>query len=301
MNKENIVAVRVWGDFACFTRPEMKVERVSYPLPTPSAARGILEAIYWEPQMYYIIDSIYVVKKGRWINFRRNEVNKVINLNEASKWMNGTKPINYIDASNVERKTKTREQRNMLALADVEYIITAEVRTSKLYNPKYDDKGKYLREIKDRTVKGKCHFRPAFGCREFAADFDFVEPDAIKDVLVKRSLDIRGNKDWELAWQEQEEDLGLMLYDVFDEEKREEGFRWFRDDELADVRKKRETAIASLPKKEQKAALKESIVEYEGTAITPMASFFHAKINGSVMDCHPERVKMVKAQMKEGN
>ena len=62
MSKENMVAVRVWGDFACFTRPEMKVERVSYPLPTPSAARGVLEAIYWEPQMYYIIDSIYVIK-----------------------------------------------------------------------------------------------------------------------------------------------------------------------------------------------------------------------------------------------
>ena len=68
----NLVTVRVWGDFACFTRPEMKVERVSYPVMTPSAGRGILEAIFWEPQMYYVIDAIRVVKRGRWFSFRRN-------------------------------------------------------------------------------------------------------------------------------------------------------------------------------------------------------------------------------------
>jgi CRISPR-associated protein Cas5d len=296
MSKENIVAVRVWGDFACFTRPEMKVERVSYPLPTPSAARGILEAIYWEPQMYYIIDSIYVVKKGRWFNFRRNEVSKLISISETLRWMAGTKDIGYIEAGG---GATDAVQRNMLGLADVEYIITAEVKTSKLYNPKHNDKGKYLREIKDRTAKGKCHFRPALGCREFAADFDFVAPDAIEDIIEKRSMNIRGDTDWESAWPE--EDLGLMLYDVFDEGKREEGFRWLNEDELANIRRQRENKIAGLPKKEQKTALKKPIVEYEGTVITPIASFFHAKIKGSVMDCHPERVKMVKAQMKEGN
>ena len=74
MNPSNLVTLRVWGDFACFTRPEMKVERVSYPVMTPSAARGILEAVFWEPQMYYLIDSIRVVKRGQWISIRRNEV-----------------------------------------------------------------------------------------------------------------------------------------------------------------------------------------------------------------------------------
>ncbi|MBN2358786.1 MAG: type I-C CRISPR-associated protein Cas5 [Deltaproteobacteria bacterium] len=83
----NRISVRVWGDFACFTRPEMKVERVSYPVMTPSAARGILEAIFWEPQMYYLVDSIRVVKKGRWVSFRRNEVTKRISMDSAATWM----------------------------------------------------------------------------------------------------------------------------------------------------------------------------------------------------------------------
>src|ERR1017187_6101515 len=69
--KPNLITLRVWGDFACFTRPEMKVERVSYPVMTPSAARGILEAVFWEPQMLYLIDSVRVVKRGRWVSFRR--------------------------------------------------------------------------------------------------------------------------------------------------------------------------------------------------------------------------------------
>src|SRR5205823_9435122 len=81
--------VKVWGDFACFTRPEMKVERVSYRVPTPSAARGVLEAIFWEPEMYYLIDSITVVKPGKWFSFRRNEVQKVISIPSAVKWVNG--------------------------------------------------------------------------------------------------------------------------------------------------------------------------------------------------------------------
>src|SRR4051794_7156319 len=73
-----LVSLRVWGDFACVTRPEMKAERVSYALPTPSAARGILEAIYWEPQMYYAVREIGVIKRGSWFSFRRNEVKKVV-------------------------------------------------------------------------------------------------------------------------------------------------------------------------------------------------------------------------------
>jgi CRISPR-associated protein Cas5d len=295
MNKENMIAVRVWGDFACFTRPEMKVERVSYPLPTPSAARGILEAIYWEPQMFYLIDSIYVIKKGRWFNFRRNEVSKVVSISETLKWMASTKEIGYIEAGGGSADSV---QRNMLALVDVEYIITAEVRTSKLYNPARNDKGKYLREVRERAAKGKCHYRPAFGCREFAANFDGVAPDAIETVLQERSHDIRGSTEWVAVWPD--EDLGLMLYDVFDERQREAGFRWFGPEELTVATKQRQEKLASLPKKDQKKALQEPLVEYEGTLVTPMASFFHAKIDKARMDCHPERVNIIKALTKEG-
>ena len=296
MNKKNTVAVRVWGDFACFTRPEMKVERVSYPLPTPSAARGILEAIYWEPQMYYLIDSIYVIKKGRWLNFRRNEVSKIISINDTLKWMKGMKPVSYIEAGGGAPHSA---QRNMLALADVEYIITAEVRTSELYNSKRNDKGKYLREIKDRSQKGKCHYRPALGCREFAAEFDLVDVDNLEAVLKSRVKKLHGHDNWQSIWQN--DDLGLMLYDVFDESLRKEGFRWLDNDELVDVKRQRNEKIKMLPKKEQKKAAKEPICDYEGFMIQPTASFFHANIKNSCMDCHPERVRIIKAQIKEGN
>ncbi len=126
---ENTVSVRVLGDFACFTRPEMKVERVSYPIITPSAARGVLEAIFWEPQMYYLIDSIRVVKKGRWVSFRRNEVISVVSLDSAKTWMRDSSKFSPIRAGG---GAEDGTQRNMLALEDVEYIITAEVRLTEL-------------------------------------------------------------------------------------------------------------------------------------------------------------------------
>ncbi len=293
MSKDNSVTVRVWGDFACFTRPEMKVERVSYPLPTPSAARGILEAIYWEPEMYYLIDSIHVVKKGRWFNFRRNEVTKVVSLGDVSKWMKGTKPIGYIEAGG---GAPDAAQRNMLALADVEYLITAEIHTSGRYNPARNDKSKYLREIRDRAAKGKCCHRPALGCREFAAEFDLVE-DA-ETALRQRSQEIRGNPNWQRTWPE--EDLGLMLYDVFDHDQRAEGFRWRRAEELDQRQRQREGQIKHLPARERKKVPKERLPEYEGLMIQPLAYFFHAQVKDSMMDCHPERVKILKAHLKEG-
>ena len=292
MNRKNSVTIRVWGDFACFTRPEMKVERVSYRLPTPSAARGILEAIYREPEMYYLIDSIHVVKNGGWFNFRRNEVTKVVNLNVVPKWMKGTKPIAYIEAGGGAPDTA---QRNMLALADVEYLITAEVRTSGRYNSARTDKGKYLREIRDRAAKGKCCHRPALGCREFAAEFDLV--DDVETTLRQRSEEIRGSPDWQQVWPD--EDLGLMLYDVFDHDQRAEGFGWLTDELLAERHRKRQDQIKHLPKREQKKALKDRPKEYEGIMIQPLAYFFHAQIKDSMMDCHPERIRVIRPQSWE--
>ena len=127
---DNLVTVRVWGDFACFTRPEMKVERVSYPVMTPSAARGILEAIFWEPQMYYLIDAIRVVKRGHWFSFRRNEVINVISLDSAKTWMKAPDKVTPIQAGG---GAPDGTQRNMLALEDVEYLITAEVRLTRTW------------------------------------------------------------------------------------------------------------------------------------------------------------------------
>lgn len=202
MPQEISVAIRVWGDYACFTRPEMKVERVSYPLPTPSAARGILEAIYWEPQMYYLIDTIRVVKKGRWFSFRRNEVSAVIALESVAKMMRGKGKIDHIHAGG---GAEDAAQRNMLALADVEYVITAQVRLTPRHDTRTDSLMKYRDQIRERATKGKCFSRPAFGCREFAADFEWVED--VKAIPLAN-------------WPQ--EDLGIMLYDVFDPVRRYE-------------------------------------------------------------------------------
>ncbi len=233
MPNKNLVTIRVWGDYACFTRPEMKVERVSYPIITPSAARGVLEAIFWEPQMCYIIDKIAVVKKGRWFSFRRNEVSAVISMDSAKSWMRGKTPVKFIEAG---AGAEHMQQRNMLALADVEYLISAEVRLTKRAKPPGDNLGKYLDEVRRRASRGKCFHRPSLGCREFAADFDWVEPDS----NIKLA-------NWP------EEDLGLMLYDVFDHERRE-------------------------------------IASDEDPHVRPGTVFFRASVSNAVLDCHPERI-----------
>lgn len=279
--KDNRITIRVWGDYACFTRPEMKVERVSYPLCTPSAARGILEAIYWEPQMHYVIDNIAVVKKGRWFSFRRNEIKSVISIDQVKSWMLGKTPVKRIAAGG---GAADATQRNMLALIDIEYLITAEVRTTRQHDASRFNIKKYLSEIERRASKGKCCHRPALGCREFAADFDWVG-DPTKINLAE--------------WRE--EDLGLMLYDVFDVEERAEGFRWLSSEELINAELAREADIENLPKLQRKAAAEKPLQHYEGKAIQPQATFFHAKIQEARMECHPDRIQIIRPKAKEVN
>ncbi len=273
MNK-NLVSIRVWGDFACFTRPEMKVERVSYPVMTPSAARGVLEAIFWEPEMYYLIDSIRIVKRGRWISFRRNEVTRVIKLDRVRTWMRSPQEVKVIQADDPgsdepPKRESTRAQRNMLALADVEYIITAEVRLTKLGESAPEEVSKYLHEIERRARIGKCFHRPALGVREFAADFEW-EDDA-QAALERRAGE--SNKDWRRIWAE--EDLGLMLYDVFDHNQRSHGFRVLGKDERM------------------------ATPEREGVPVKPEAVFFHARVANSRLDCHPQQVRFVQTKVLE--
>ncbi|MGL6076804.1 MAG: type I-C CRISPR-associated protein Cas5c [Fimbriiglobus sp.] len=217
------VSLRVWGDFACFTRPEMKVERVSYRVPTPSAARGVLEAVFWEPEMYYLIDSITVVKPGKWFSFRRNEVGKVINLKDP-------KPIHAGGGA------EDAAQRNMLALAGVDYIFTAEIRLTEKGKAAGEKEVKYVEQFKSRAAKGKCAHRPALGVREFSADFELVEgPPLLTNGLTEP------------------DGLGIMLYDVFDPTAR----------------------------RDQKNAL-------------PQPVFFRAEIANGRMDCHPDRVTILR-------
>lgn len=248
---ENLVSVRVWGDFACFTRPELKVERVSYPLMTPSAARGILEAIFWEPQMYYVVNSIHVLKKGRWLSIRRNEVTKVVNLDT----------LRLIRAGG---GASDGTQRGMLALAEVDYVISAHIHLSGLGLKTGPPLIKYQQELQQRAQKGKCFHRPALGMREFAADFDWVEdPNSFQ------------HADWA------DEELGFMLYDFFDPVQRAKGFRWLTNAEYA-----AQTVVAGLPAK-----------RYEGVLVKPQAVFFDAAVHNACLACHPDRVRMVTSSL----
>jgi len=285
--KPNIINLRVWGDFACFTRPEMKVERVSYPVMTPSAARGILEAVFWEPQMFYLVDSIRVVKRGRWVSFRRNEVTKVISLDSAKTWMKEPEKTMPIQAGG---GADDGTQRNMLALQDVEYLITAEVRVTPLANRPEDTREKYLDEIERRARAGKCFHRPGLGMREFAADFDW-EPDA--DAALQRRAAELGHTAGQFN-----EDLGLILYDVFDHRERAHGFRWLRDAEMSASQisnpeisdSRRATARWHATRRNAETP------RWTRPPIKPQPTFFHARVEQSKLDCHPERVRILTPQ-----
>ena len=192
------VKLRVSGDYACWTRPEMKAERVSYDVMTPSGARGILEAIYWKPQIRWVIDSIRVFAPIRFTNIRRNEVAHKVSVANVKKAMNGGSEVIalYVDDS------KNRQQRASLLLTDVAYGIeahfdlldAAERDGSVTTSPA----AKHLDTFNRRVRKGQCFHRPYLGTREFAARFEPVEAD-----WPECPDELRG-----------ERDLGFMLYDI---------------------------------------------------------------------------------------
>jgi len=269
---ENLVSIRVWGDFACFTRPEMKVERVSYPVMTPSAARGILEAIFWEPQMHYWIDSIRILKKGRWVSFRRNEVMEQISIRNAQQWMGDPSRFQPIQAGG---GAPDGTPRNMLALEDVEYIISAETRLTEIGQRAGESVAKYRDELSRRARQGKCFHRPGLGMREFAANFDY-EPDP-DEGMERRAAELGLKADWRMTWPD--EDLGLVLYDVFDHLERGAGFRWLTDAEAEAGRGQSRRGAAT--------------TRHEGVAVRPSAAFFRARVRDSTLDCHPGRVDII--------
>jgi CRISPR-associated protein Cas5d len=263
---QNLINVRVWGDYACFTRAEMKVERVSYPIMTPSAARGILEAIFWKPQMFYKIDSIRVINKGVWTSFRRNEITKRISLSQAKSAMNGTGEISTVKAGG---GAEDATQRNMLALKNVEYIITAEVCLSDLGKHQNQVLPKYKDEIRRRLESGKCFHRPSLGVREFSADFEWTEnPDDFTPQTI---------------WKE--ENLGLILYDVFSHEERAVGFQFLDGEDYANNYVP--LFATEISKKKNAKPLT------DGVLVKPSASFFRAEIKNNIMDCHPNRVEII--------
>lgn len=174
--------VRVWGPGACFTRPETKVERVSYPVPTPSAARGILESIFWKPEIRWRVVEIQVLKPIRYQSLLRNEINSRQSERAARSWMNTS--YGYFAPSD-------RAQRHTLALRDVGYLIRAQI---ELMPGVEEDIAKYRAQFRRRVERGQCFSTPYLGCREFSASFGPPPGDA-------RPIDLS-------------EDLGRMLYDL---------------------------------------------------------------------------------------
>jgi CRISPR-associated protein Cas5d len=191
------VRLKVWGEYACFTRPEMKVERVSYDVMTPSAARGILEAIYWKPAIIWIVDRLHVLNSIRFDNIRRNELGSKLAVGTVKKAMkNGRSPVQVFIEDD-------RQQRAAMVLRDVSYIIEAhfEFVGDEDCNP-----GKHKEIFDRRARKGQCFHKPYLGCREFPANFELVEGDIPASTF-------RG-----------EQDLGWMLHDIDVVDKMEASF-----------------------------------------------------------------------------
>ena len=157
------LTVKVWGPYGCFTRPEMKVERVTYPVMTPSAARGICESIFWKPEVGWQVEEIWVLKPIRYFSILRNEVNSRASERSAREWAARGGGF-FAD--------EDRAQRHTLALRDVAYLIRANL---VLRAHATDDIAKYRDQFRRRVRAGRCFARPYLGCREFAADF--AEPD----------------------------------------------------------------------------------------------------------------------------
>lgn len=187
--------LRVWGDFAAFNRPEMKVERVSYDVMTPSAARGILEAIYWKPQMRWVVDRIRVLAPIQMTSVRRNEISRKIPSRPVAAAMRETRGALDHDV------TADRQQRAAVILRDVCYGIEAhvEVLDATEANGKTlaAPEGKHLDMFRRRAAKGQCFHRPYLGCREFPASFELV--DSFPECPESLRGDVR--------------DLGFMFHD----------------------------------------------------------------------------------------
>jgi CRISPR-associated protein Cas5d len=174
--------VKVWGENACFTRPEMKVERVSYPVMTPSAARGVLEAIFWKPECLWQVREIWVLNPIRHFSMVRNEVNSRATEKSATTW--AKEGGGYF-------AEEDRAQRHTLGLRDVAYLIRADIMLTARAT---EDVAKYRDQFRRRVDRGQCFHRPYLGCREFSAHFG--PPDGSETPL------------------DLSDDLGRMLFDL---------------------------------------------------------------------------------------
>ena len=181
------IQIEVWGDYACFSRPEMKTERVSYDVMTPSAARGLIESIYWHPGLRYCIDRIHVLEPIRFTNIRRNEVKSIILARKVLSAAKSGEALALIPSQDIQ-------QRAALILQDVHYVIEAHFDMTDKAAPG-DNPGKFQDILRRRLQRGQAYSQPYFGCREFAAHFQEWPGGDIPAIDVTQ-------------------DLGFMLYDM---------------------------------------------------------------------------------------
>lgn len=186
------IRLKVWGDYACFTRPELKVERLSYEVMTPSAARGILSAIYWKPSMEWVIDRIHIMKPIRFTQIRRNELSAIQKHEDKLLYGGKGKLGIYIE--------KTRQQRAASLLRDVAYIIEAHIEVIE-EEGHCNSQNKHIEMFKRRASRGQCFHQPCFGNREFPASFELVDAtEALPSC--------------ELPSEQLNRNLGLMFHDM---------------------------------------------------------------------------------------
>ena len=185
------IKLKTSGPYACFTRPEMKVERLSYDVMTPSAARGILEAIHWKPAIRWVVDAIHILKPVRYQSIRRNEVGGKASSHKIKTAMNtGSLEDLHILVDH------DRQQRAATILIDVAYVIEAHFEMTKMAGPD-DNEGKHLDVFNRRARRGQCFHQPYLGTREFDARFELVEPDTPLPSAINETRE-----------------LGFMLWDI---------------------------------------------------------------------------------------
>ncbi len=190
------ISLEVWGDHACFTRVELKTERVSYDVMTPSSARGLLESLFWHPGLRWVIDRIRVCAPIRFTNLRRNEVKSTVSARSARTVMErGTGALYLVTSQDIQ-------QRASMLLRDVRYVIDAHFDLTDRAAPG-DNAGKFQDIIKRRISRGQFYSQPYFGCREFPAQFKACEapPPCPEELRGKRDL---GYMLWDLDYSDPE-------------------------------------------------------------------------------------------------
>lgn len=223
------IRLHVSGDYACFTRPEMKAERVSCDVITPSAARGILEAIHWKPAIRWVIDRIHVLNEIRFTSVRRNEVENKILTGNVERAMKGEE----VDLHQYTSTKRERQQRTSLILRDVAYVIEAHFEMTDKAGPD-DTPEKHYNMAMRRMREGQYFHQPYFGCREFPVKFRLLEEYEVP-----------------VSCHKGERDLGWMLWDIdFDDNMTPRFFRATMRDgaiEVPDLRKGGERSDTDRP------------------------------------------------------